>query len=369
MVKRLLTQNGLAVLTVILYHASAYGFIAMFWWTDRYQVVSVPNFAQMGSLSYYALRAVEQVVIFGIPSFMFVSGYFIAVATKRDQKTIDWQIVLSRIKVLVIPFLIWSSVILVFHWLQGERYGAGELLITIITGRTTDAYYYVPLLVQLLIISPFIVPLARQYPRWLLLIGIVIQVVMLSYRYLIILDIKIPSLEPLELIDRSWFITKYFFWFSLGILFGFHLQEYLPVLKRLRWVWVGLTVFFFIVGMIEWEVLLKLSGQSWIGPRETFIDQLYALAFIFSLLSFNAINPSIASCLSNLGVKSYGIYLIHALVLEISAKVIYHILPGLLAYQVLFQPVLIGLALGIPLALMAVVDKSPFRRYYKYLFG
>jgi hypothetical protein len=47
MIKRMLYLNGLAVLTVILYHSSAWGFIGMFFWTDRYRPVSVPNFDQL----------------------------------------------------------------------------------------------------------------------------------------------------------------------------------------------------------------------------------------------------------------------------------------------------------------------------------
>jgi len=46
----------------------------MFWWTDRYLPVSVPNFDQFGGPSYYFYRVLEQLVIFMIPAFFFVSG-------------------------------------------------------------------------------------------------------------------------------------------------------------------------------------------------------------------------------------------------------------------------------------------------------
>jgi hypothetical protein len=97
---------------VILYHASAWGFIAMFFWTDRYRPVTVPNFDMLGGATYFSLRAIEQLIIYGIPTFMFVSGFFIAISTGRSQKAVPWRLVYERIKNLAIPFVLWSLIIL-----------------------------------------------------------------------------------------------------------------------------------------------------------------------------------------------------------------------------------------------------------------
>jgi hypothetical protein len=47
MTRRLLYLSGLAIVGVILYHAVGWGFVGMFWWTDRYAPVTVPNFDQI----------------------------------------------------------------------------------------------------------------------------------------------------------------------------------------------------------------------------------------------------------------------------------------------------------------------------------
>jgi hypothetical protein len=75
MIKRLLYMNGLATIAVILFHASGWGFIAMFFWADQYRTVASPNFDLIGSLPYFALRVIEQIVSFGVPAFLFVSGF------------------------------------------------------------------------------------------------------------------------------------------------------------------------------------------------------------------------------------------------------------------------------------------------------
>jgi hypothetical protein len=53
----------------------------------------------------------------------------------------------------------------------------------------------------------------------------------------------------------------------------------------------------------------------------------------------------------------------------VAARAIYHFLPALLGYQIVFQPILYAAGLGIPLLLMALVRHSPARRFYAYQFG
>ena len=76
--RRLLILNGLAIIGVILFHAAGWGFVAIFAWSDRYMPVMETVSDQRGSAPYNALRLVEQLVVFSIPAFLFVSGFFIA---------------------------------------------------------------------------------------------------------------------------------------------------------------------------------------------------------------------------------------------------------------------------------------------------
>ncbi|HIP73435.1 MAG TPA: hypothetical protein EYH05_18815, partial [Anaerolineae bacterium] len=96
--------NGIAILFVIFFHAAGWGFTAMFAWTPRYLPVSAPVYDQVGSLSYYWLRLVEQIVVVAIPAFLFVSGYFMAFsAGRRDNVT--WKQIGGRVKMLLFPYI------------------------------------------------------------------------------------------------------------------------------------------------------------------------------------------------------------------------------------------------------------------------
>ncbi len=121
MVRRLLYLSGLAILAVIVFHAAGLGFVAMFAWRDRYATAAAAS--PTGSASYWLLRTMEQISVFALPSFMFVSGYFVAFATGRSQRTLGWKSVFARVKSLLIPYLIWTLALIVWAYVQGRRPG------------------------------------------------------------------------------------------------------------------------------------------------------------------------------------------------------------------------------------------------------
>lgn len=369
MTRRLLYLIGLAVLCVVLYHASGWGFVAMFWWTDRYQPVSVPNFDQMGSAAYYALRSIEQLIIFAIPSFLFVSGFFLAFATGRNRSKVGWDVIFTRIRNLLIPYLIWSCVLIGLEVLLGRRLSLGELVRILVTGQATDAYYFIPVLIQLYLLAPLLIPLVRARWKLALLFTGLPQVFVLCLRYALILGLDAPALEPFYILTRSWLFPGFIFWFTFGIVIGFHGSQIKAAFARFRWVALAGMLVVFLIGILEWEALLRASGEAWIAPAETLVDQIYAGLFLIAYLGFEQVSLPGMKAISQIGTKSFGVYLVHSLALIYTAKLVYHFVPQILGRQWIFQPVLIAAGLGIPLLLMEIVARSPARRFYSLLFG
>lgn len=369
MVKRFLILNGIAIVAAVLYHASGWGFTALIWWADRYLPVSSPNFDQIGGVGYYFLRFLEQLVIFAIPAFLFVSGYFISVAAGRSQKTVSWKLIRTRIINLLIPFVLWSVLILIAKIIQGDSYTPFEFITTIVLGRTEAPFYFVPVLIQLYLISPFLVPLARKHWKLLLGVAFIVQSAVVLMRYDLILSLDLSWLKPFLFLTRSFLIFGNVFWFIFGMVVGFHLEVIKAVVVRYRWLFLCAAILFFCLGMFEWERLLTASGQDWIAVRETFIDNLYSLAILGTFIAFGQVKYPLTNRLSVWGAKSFGIYLTHSSVLEYSARLIYHFAPGLLGIQIILIPILLSLGLGIPLLFMEIVNRSPVRKYYSYIFG
>jgi peptidoglycan/LPS O-acetylase OafA/YrhL len=67
--------------------------------------------------------------------------------------------------------------------------------------------------------------------------------------------------------------------------------------------------------------------------------------------------------------RSYGLYLTHLIVLDVTVFSFQVLVPGLLSYQLLFSLVLFVVAVGVPLGVMNGVVRSPARVVYHYLFG
>lgn len=369
MARRLLYLNGIAILNVILYHSTAWGFIAMFWWTDRYREVSTPNFDQMGSAAYYGLRLIEQYVIYSIPAFLFISGFFVAVATGRNRETVGWDFIFTRVKNLLIPYILWSMILLGFDWINGRSFGFWEFLRILLTGQATDAFYFIPMLTQLYLLSPVIIPLVKKNSVWMLLLVGVFQLFIGLLRYIAILDLEVPVLALFSILNRSFLFTGNIFWFTFGIVFGFHQQEMRQIFFRFRWLLLGGSIIFYLLGLFEWEYLLRLSGKPWLGPRETLIDLFYAACFLALFIAMDHVKLPFQKTISQIGARSYGIYLSHSLALIFVARLTYHFAPQILGIQWLFQPFLWVVGLSGPLILITIVDRSPLRKYYALVFG
>ena len=186
MVNRLLLLNGIAIVNVILFHATGFGFTAMFSWAHRYRPVTSPNYDAVGSASYYALRGLEQYVAFTIPAFLFVSGFFVSVMAGRQQGGVKVAAVLARVRALAVPYLLWSAVILGALALEGRIYRPERYARMILTGSTHPNYYYVPLLMQLYLVAPALVWLARRQWRALLAATALLQLGVYLLQYLVV---------------------------------------------------------------------------------------------------------------------------------------------------------------------------------------
>jgi len=371
MVRRLLYLNGIAILCVVLFHTTSWGLTAMFAWTPRYLPVSEPVFDQTGSLPYYWIRIIEQVIAIAVPTFLFVSGYFVAFTTgHRDN--LAWGQIWGRIKSLLMPYTIWSVLIwLSWFLLLGDISSFRGYVTDFLTGNTTITFYYVPLLIQYYVLSPLIIRFARD--KWAILLTItglfqlILQIgIMLELMYG--LD-NIPKIMGWFAQMPKWVFLARLFWFVLGMVVGFHITQFKQFLSRFKWMFFNIAVVCIPFGVLEWEAIFHFSGRDYLNMRETIIDSIYTMAFIFAFLGFTDSPLLWYSRICDLGAKSFGIYITHITVMDYVAKAIYRFVPWLLGVQILFQPIILLVGLGAPLVLMYAVEKTSMRKYYSYLFG
>ena len=360
MVRRLLLLNGIAVIGVVLNHASGYGFRAMFRWTDRYLPVTVPDFSQAGSLAFYGIVLIQQLIYFTLPAFLFVSGLFVAFSAGKDNPKLQWNVVFSRVKTLLIPLIVWIVIIFLFFFRRFPR-SLDDALIS---------YYYIPLLIQFFILAPFIVRWAKQ--RWvlLLILAAVAELSRDTIYYLTALGVEFPGQELLIRLTPPWLIPTLIFWFTLGVVAGIHRERFSQWLARNKKLLLIALVVLVPLTIVEYQLVWQTSGKEWLGPYfGGYSRSFYALAFLLCFLAYEKVSIPYSNNLSQLGSKSLGVYLAHGPIMYVVAIILYEFTPRILGRQVMYQSILILIGLGISLIAMQLVSKTRLRVAYHYIFG
>ena len=383
MTRRFLLLMGLGILGLILNHSATFGYQATFdlAWKYRPEVaascedltppVRCPNYDQVHSATYWGLTVVRRFIAFGVPVFLMVSGYFIAFAAGRKDAKIKWPILKARVVGLIIPYLVWSIIIFIgqalfYHRIYPSVWAYVERLLV---GGATGSYYYIPLLIQLYLLSPILVPLAKNHWKGLLVGTAVLMLFVETLRYFQLFGLGDPIVPALIRLTPLWFFPRRLFWFALGIVFGFHIGDFKPFFVRHKNKLVVGAVVFYLLSLVEFEVLLAMSGQPWIDFFSTYTTNIYAGLFMLALLSVDKLKIPFTPQIMDIGAKAFGIYLVHEQVLELVGTLMFRFTPWMLKYQILYQPIMMAFSLGVPLLLMYIVSHSPAKKIYKYAFG
>lgn len=365
--------NGLAILAVVANHASHSGFTAMFWWTDRYQPVSVPNYDQMGSFSYYLLVVLQKLALFSVPTFLFITGIFLAYAARGAQSQLTWTVIKRRVLNLLPPYLIWTTVYFVLQYLLGTRLALQDYLLGYVSIEQSP-YFFIPLVILYYLLSPFLAPLAKNHWKLVLGLGGLILMLGIARSYLSIYasmpDAQAPAwIESVLPFLPNSTIFEFFFYYSAGLVAGFYQPQLKELLAKIKWGLLAAVLVMSVLAVVEAEWVFRATEISWRSRTLTLPTALYAITFVLTFLAFDQVRLPFAGLLYQLGVDTLGIYLLHKSVLLVLPKIVYHALPFVLGLQVLYQPLLIGFAVGLPILLMLITRQLPVRKHYRAIFG
>jgi probable poly-beta-1,6-N-acetyl-D-glucosamine export protein len=373
MSKRLLLLNGLAIIGVVMNHASFQGFIAMFWWTDRYRPVEIPNFDQLGSLSYYTLVAAQKLGVFSVPAFLFVTGIFVAYASRGNKFNFNWKMAKNRIIYLVPPYFVWFGILLINDFIFGIHHTLEEFLI-LLMGLGNAPLFYVPLLLQIYLLAPILTPLAKKSGKIVLIAAGIVSLAFIIQSYIVVYSSYVGKEAPLFPLFRynlpTAHLLEYGPYFVLGLVVGFNYNDFRQYIIRWRWVIFTTLVTCAFLAVIEAEVIYRVTGLISIRSMViTLPSMFFALSFICCFLAFEKVKLPLSNMLYVIGASSLGIYLIHHLVLFYLPKFVYHLAPFLLEQQFLYMPLLISAGLGLPIIIMRMSKFTIIQKYHRYLYG
>jgi peptidoglycan/LPS O-acetylase OafA/YrhL len=347
MSRQLGALSGVAMMLIVLNHSIHMGVTV----PDQWGYLIVDGWGRR------LLSTLQTFGLFAVPIFLFASGSFFSYVARGNPPKVSLKFLFSSLRYLLYPYLFWSIMFYVLIYFQDNIQSTPlQYLKNLIVGYP---FHFVPLLVFYYLISPLLVRLSQQYAGVLILCIAIYQVFLLNAVYPGILGFSNPAwthiFEPpiIKTTMADWGI-----YFPLGLIYSLNMKTMQPLSKKWAWVSGGITVILFV---------LTIAGISKVYfPLAVHI---FPLTFVLLIPAINRNSIPLVRTFENIGKKSYGIYLMHLIVLNLVLTGIRVGVPDLLSIPILLFPVLFILGLGIPIAIMNLMARLPIKLFYRYVFG
>lgn len=272
--------RGISIIAVIWIHARS-----------GIEYLDGPN---AGNFAYWLSS--RQVLNFPVALFLFLAGYF--VNPSRLRPAMPW--LKDRSIKLIVPFLVWSLLYGLLEVVMGGEPSPASWLVKVITGATAAHLYFVLVLIQLTMLTPFLIRAVRISYGWL---GFFVTPVFLVglYGYVAVAG-TLPA--GYNYVFPAWFVFYY------AGLWARHRAA--SVTKRAACASVAAAL---VLSLVESRVLLTIGFPAEFAASQLKATSvLYALAIASLALAFKpAGEGSSLRKLASLGASSYGVYYCHML--------------------------------------------------------
>jgi len=275
----------------------------------------------------------RQFINFPVAIFIFLAGYFVNIERVKKSTT---SYMINRGKRLLVPFLIWSSFYtLLTIYFAGGKVSVSDTLFKLVFGLSSIQLYFIPVLLQLAVLTPFLIK-AIQSRRGTKLLLLVTPIYLIGlYAYAIVYKSQFAFYQTFF---PAWFI---FYYVGLWI----KINGYKPLFKKNQ-IFNGALccVIGLSLSIIEGYGLLALGFPEDFATIQIKVSSIfYAFAIINLLL---VIKPYMEKMeikwLKILGDDSYGIFYVHLFWIMISYIILWYVpligevLPAYQLLQVVF---------------------------------
>lgn len=319
--------RGIAILLVVFAHCGVIG------WDFRD--------ATAGHWNYYYSLFVRQAVMCTLPIFLFVSGYWLA--NSRCASFKDYRVFIrKRLMRILIPYLFWSLFFYAMSSLRGQPHSVSDLAFKLITGQVEAPYFFILMLIQLYLITPFLIRLLDTEVSFAIIALVHALFVAFLYALRFWVDDDI-SFTYIKMPFLSWLSL-----FSLGIV----LRRRPDALERMKASWFAFAAVLFLgLSLIEGGLLIG-SGSFEFGISDIkYTTLLYGAATVLFLFKVRE-RVHWPRVLVFMGKYAFGIYFIHGFFVRGFHKALQPHVPALYQVQPLYQTAVFCAALGVCCAII-----------------
>lgn len=254
------------------------------------------------SFNYHYWLILRQFINFPVAIFIFLAGYF---ANTMQATNTPLLFFTNRGKRLIIPFLIWSVfLIIVASIINGNIPTVFNALFAVVTGRAAGPLYFIPVLIQLTIITPLLVK--NMEVKWFRFLCFTVTPLYLFVMYVYQYSTK-QQMPYYEIPFPAWFLFYYagLYIKAKGVIFLMKCNRLLTA--------IALVLLALLASIFECYLLLSFGMPDSVASSQIKVSSfLYAFAVLNMLYIVRkyASDP-ISKLFVCLGNNSYGIYYAH----------------------------------------------------------
>lgn len=328
--------RGIAIIAVVAIHVNSFIF----------------NSDNLNSVLLY-----RQSLNFAVPSFLFISGYFVS-SQKIDSFAEYKRFLTHRLNQVVIPYLFWSILILLIGSTITHVFDIKKIILKLLTGGALTPYYFIILIIQFYILTPIFQRINKNL--YGLISILFINVLSLSFSYITRLYYS-PIFSSLAVYAMPFYMWIIFY--ELGVLYRTFDKH--KISKRGA-ILITLSISFsLIMSLFEAKyIVLKYDNLGSASSAVKFSSFLYAGCFIVGFLYIRQKVNKWPNIIVSLGNYSFGIYLIHMLVIYAITIFFKNVVGGILS-----QIMVVFVTLIICCIIIFITKKMLPRSIYNTLLG
>jgi peptidoglycan/LPS O-acetylase OafA/YrhL len=340
--------GGLAIILVVLNHSIHMGTL----------VPQQLGYPQVTGVAGLLLMVLQQLGTYAVPTFLFISGCFVVYVAQTGTLGQSYITTWNRLQHIFFPYAVWSIGFYILIYLQlGQGFTILGYVKNLLVGYP---FNFIPLLVFFYLLSPLLVRLGKRFGAVVVVVFGLYQLVLINVLNPNLLGIKFPDWMQV-FVPRvvSTTLAEWAIYFPLGIVYSLHSKSLIPWLRKASWLFIAATIGLFVLHILDIASILHIPLVGTLAPLP--------LIGLIPLIKRDSI-PMFQQ-LEWVGRMSYGLYLTNLITVDATIWLIQITLPKLLAYQIVLEPLLFAIALGVPLLLMWGLSRLPIRAAYRYVFG
>lgn len=251
---------------------------------------------------------------FPVAIFFYISGRFSKAPENAEEKKAFLK---KRMLRLAVPYLIWTTLYIVFWVVCGQRMGLGDIILKYLTGSAAMPFYYLVVLGYFTIISTWLLDIKKL---------VAIRDDKTKQRRYIVTCIGICMLleiagyfTALKGMDVQWvkYTPVWALFYLMGVAVGNKVIHVRKIEKRRL---IGLTLIAYFLIVAEELVLLAVQGGEAIAWSQWHITALvFSFVLIFAMENASEYVLSERNLLVKIGDESFGLFLVHCFFISIFA--------------------------------------------------